>query len=159
MTSTPPTVRQAYAKIGFICLLDYFAFLTRSFTHLFGAAQDHNTIAGRDTASSMPSWTWREDPTAMTRCRSFSFIVIWNRLKLSNLMFWFLFSWTWISCCCVYIPVYSTYFGVSLSKEAAKTDSSKKIRDYIRLLPDEYMEPRVRSAPRVYSSVACHRRA
>jgi hypothetical protein len=31
-TSTPPTVRQAYIKIGFRGLLDYFAFLTCSFT-------------------------------------------------------------------------------------------------------------------------------
>jgi hypothetical protein len=35
-TSTPSTVRQAYAKIGFVCLLDYFAFLTCSFTCLLG---------------------------------------------------------------------------------------------------------------------------
>jgi hypothetical protein len=28
-TSTPLMVRQAYVKIGFVCLLDYFAFLTR----------------------------------------------------------------------------------------------------------------------------------
>jgi hypothetical protein len=34
-TSTLPTVRQAYVKIGFIYLLNYFAFLTRSFTCLF----------------------------------------------------------------------------------------------------------------------------
>jgi hypothetical protein len=33
-TSTPPTVRQAYVKIGFVYLLDYFAFLTHSFTCL-----------------------------------------------------------------------------------------------------------------------------
>jgi hypothetical protein len=35
-TSTPPTVRQAYVEICFVCLLDYFAFLTRSFTCLLG---------------------------------------------------------------------------------------------------------------------------
>jgi hypothetical protein len=34
MTSTSPTVRQAYIKLGFVCLLDYFTFLTRSFTCL-----------------------------------------------------------------------------------------------------------------------------
>jgi hypothetical protein len=33
-TSTPPTVRQAYIKFMFVCLLDFFAFLTRSFTCL-----------------------------------------------------------------------------------------------------------------------------
>jgi hypothetical protein len=36
MTSIPPTVRQAYVKIGFVCLLDYFTFLTRSFISLSG---------------------------------------------------------------------------------------------------------------------------
>jgi hypothetical protein len=36
MTFTPPTVRQAYVKIGFICLLDYFAFLAHAFTCLSG---------------------------------------------------------------------------------------------------------------------------
>jgi hypothetical protein len=36
MTSTPPTVRQTYVKVGFVCLLDYFAFLTHPFTCLLG---------------------------------------------------------------------------------------------------------------------------
>jgi hypothetical protein len=36
MTSMPPTVRQDFVKIGFICLLDYFTFLTHSFTCLSG---------------------------------------------------------------------------------------------------------------------------
>jgi hypothetical protein len=35
-TSTPHTVRQAYTKICFICLQDYFVFPTHSFTHLLG---------------------------------------------------------------------------------------------------------------------------
>jgi hypothetical protein len=35
-TFTPPTVRQIYVKICFVCLLDYFAFLTRWFTCLSG---------------------------------------------------------------------------------------------------------------------------
>jgi hypothetical protein len=36
MTCMPPTVRQSSAKIGFVCLLDYFTFLTLSFTCLLG---------------------------------------------------------------------------------------------------------------------------
>jgi hypothetical protein len=36
MTSTSPTVRQTYVKIGFICLLNYFAFLTCPFICLSG---------------------------------------------------------------------------------------------------------------------------
>jgi hypothetical protein len=35
-TSTPPTVRQIYVKIGFIYLLDYFTFLKHPFTCLSG---------------------------------------------------------------------------------------------------------------------------
>jgi hypothetical protein len=35
-TFTPPTVRQAYVKIGFVCLLDYFIFLTHLFICLLG---------------------------------------------------------------------------------------------------------------------------
>jgi hypothetical protein len=35
-TFTPPTIRQAYVKIGSVCLFDYFAFLTHSFTCLSG---------------------------------------------------------------------------------------------------------------------------
>jgi hypothetical protein len=34
--STPPMVRQSYVKIGYVCFLDYFAFLTCSFTCLSG---------------------------------------------------------------------------------------------------------------------------
>jgi hypothetical protein len=35
-TSTPCTVKQAYVKIGFVCLLNYFTFLARSIICLSG---------------------------------------------------------------------------------------------------------------------------
>jgi hypothetical protein len=35
-TTTPPTVKQDNVKIGFVCLLDYIAFQTCSFTYLSG---------------------------------------------------------------------------------------------------------------------------
>jgi hypothetical protein len=98
----------------------------------FRVAQDHNKAVGRDTTSLTPSWTQQHDPTATTRCRSFSFICISNCLELANnclellnLLFCFLLFWTWMSCYYVYIPVYSAYFEGSLSGQLDKIGSSK----------------------------------
>jgi hypothetical protein len=75
-TSMPPIVRHC-----FVCLLDYFTFLTCPFcipnTSIyisFRAAQDHDKAAGRDTTSSMTSSTLCEDPVATTWCHSRSLL-------------------------------------------------------------------------------------
>jgi hypothetical protein len=97
------------------------------------AAQDHNKAVGRDTTTSTPSWTPPEDPAAMTRQHSFSFICILNCLDLSNNclelsnLFYFLLSWTILNILLL-CAVYFACFGGSPSGDTAKTGSSKKIK-------------------------------
>jgi hypothetical protein len=132
MTSMPPTVRQVYVKIGFVCLLDYFTFIYMSFR----AAQYHNKAMDRDTASLTPSGTWREDPTATTwrrsfifafACRSFSFAFAYRELYCLELLNFTCHELYILSCCCVWyilcsLPVLEAH------REAAKISSSKKIK-------------------------------
>jgi hypothetical protein len=136
-TSMPPTIRPAYVKIGFVCLLDYFAFLTHAFTCLSGLLR----IATRWRAGIRLCWYplqhyWRirqQWPNTVVLVL-LSLAIVWcllslvvnYSLELSNL---FRLSWT---CCKLYIgfadvySIYSAYFGGSHTGEAAKIGNSKK---------------------------------
>jgi hypothetical protein len=74
--------------------------------------------------SPTPSWTRREDPTAMTQRCSFSF----NCLLSCRTIVWSCFSFNYRELCCsCRMLLYCGSFGGSASAEATKTVSSKKI--------------------------------
>jgi hypothetical protein len=101
------------------CMFTWLLRISNTFIYMsFRVAQDHNKAAGRDTTSSMTSWTQQEDLAATMQRRSFSFIYILNCLKLSNL-FCFHLSWTILSC-------YSVWLYILAVMEAPRPEKQPK---------------------------------
>jgi hypothetical protein len=142
-TSMPPTVRQAYVKIGFVCLLDYIAFLTCSFTCLSGWLrittrwQEGIWLPRRPLEPNGRIHRQRRGDVVLV---SFIFqIVLSCRIIVLSCRTCFAFACRelyWMSCCCVWYVIYSACFGGSPSGEAVKIGSSKK--SYIHQLTDDY---------------------
>jgi hypothetical protein len=131
-TSTPPTVKQAYVKIGFICLLDYFTFLTRSFTFLSGWLK---ILTKRRAGIQLhrhpllPSVTIQQQRRGAVFLKSFVFeIVLSCQTIVLSCRTCFAFAYRELYCLIVVyvMPVYYAYFGGSPSGKAAKTGSSKE---------------------------------